>query len=104
MRSPHEIKAVIESRLRIYLSRDHTGIRRAMLQLFLKVKTLTIARICEYLNRRFTISYHSVAAMVGIIASRIGILHVNKNREGTHSVYQLKEQYADMVARIVGFA
>jgi len=102
MRSPHEIKAVIEGRLRMYLSRDHTGIRRAMLQLFLKIKSLTIAKICEYLNRRFNISYHSVAAMVGIIASRIGILHVMKNREGTHSVYQLKEQYSDLVAKIVG--
>ena len=61
-----------------------------------------ILKICEYLNRRFNISYHSVAAMVGIIASRIGILHVMKNREGTHSVYQLKEQYTDLVAKIVG--
>lgn len=104
MRSPHEIKAVIEGRLRMYLSRDQTGIRRAMLRLFLKVKSLTIARICEILNRRFSISYHSVAAMVGIIASRIGILHVKKNKEGTHSVYELKEQYADLVARIVGTA
>ncbi|MCQ8894641.1 MAG: DUF2551 domain-containing protein [Methanolinea sp.] len=102
MRSPHEIKAVIESRLRMYLSRDQTGIRRAMLRLFLKMKTLTISRICEILNRRFSISYHSVAAMVGIIASRIGILHVKKNKEGTHSIYQLKEQYVDLVARIVG--
>ncbi|OPX72990.1 MAG: hypothetical protein A4E38_00304 [Methanoregulaceae archaeon PtaB.Bin108] len=102
MRSPHEIKAVIEGRLRMYLSRDQTGVRHAMLKLFLKIKTLTIAKICELLNRRFKISYHSVAAMVGIIASRIGILHVMKNKEGTHSVYQIKEQYADLVAGIVG--
>ncbi|HOS82802.1 MAG TPA: DUF2551 domain-containing protein [Methanolinea sp.] len=102
MRSPHEIKAVIESRLKVYLSRDQTGVRRAMLKLFLRMKTLTIAKICEHLNRRFSISYHSVAAMVGIIASRIGILHVMKNKEGTHSIYQLKEQYVDLVSRIVG--
>ncbi len=101
MRSPHEIKAVIEGRLRMYLSRDQTGVRHAMLKLFLKIKTLTIAKICELLNRRFKISYHSVAAMVGIIASRIGILHVKKNKVGTHSVYQLKEQYADLLAGIV---
>jgi len=102
MRSPHEIQSVIESRLRVYLSRDQTGIRRAMLKLFLRMKTLTIARICEILNRSFSISYHSVAAMVGVVASRIGILHIKKNRQGTHSIYQLKEQYVDLVARFVG--
>lgn len=102
MRSPHEIQSVIENRLRVYLSRDQTGIRRAMLKLFLRMKTLTIARICELLNRSFSISYHSVAAMVGVVASRIGILHIKKNRQGTHSIYQLKEQYVDLVARFVG--
>jgi len=102
MRSPHEIQSVIESRLRVYLSRDQTGIRRAILKLFLRMKTLTIARICELLNRSFSISYHSVAAMVGVVASRIGILHIKKNRQGTHSIYQLKEQYVDLVARFVG--
>lgn len=102
MRSPHEIKSMIEGRLRNYLSRDRTGIRRAMLQIFLRIRSLTIAQIFEELNKRFTISYHSVAAMVGIIASRIGILHVNRNREGTCSIYQIKEQYVDLVTRIVG--
>lgn len=101
MRSPHEIKAVIETRLRNYLSRDRTGVRRALLKLFLRLKCLTIAQIHEALARKFTISYHSVAAMVGIIASKIGILHVTKERESSYSIYSLKEQYAGMVARIV---
>ncbi len=76
MRSPAEIKTLIEARLKKYISRDRTGIRRAMLQLFLKIRTLTIAQIFEELNKTFVISYHSVAAMVGIIASRIGILQL----------------------------
>jgi Protein of unknown function (DUF2551) len=101
MRSPHEIKEVIESRLKKYLSRDRTGVRHALLQLFLRLKSLTIAEIFEVIARKFCISYHSIAAMVGIIASRIGILHVTKNREGPCSVYSLKEEYAGMVARIV---
>ena len=104
MRSPQEIRTVVENRLRNYISRDRTGIRRALLQLFLRLKSLTIAEIFEALNRKFTISYHSVAAMVGIIASKIGILHVSKNRENPCSVYSLKEQYAETVARIVGTA
>ena len=101
MRSPAEIKSLIEARLKTYLSRDTTGIRREMLKLFLRIKSLTIAEIFSVLNKRFTISYHSVAAMVGIIASRIGILHVSRNKENTCTVYQLKERYTDIVMRIV---
>jgi hypothetical protein len=101
MRSGAEIRTTIESRLNNYLSRDKTGIRREMLKLFLKIRSLTIAQIFEELNKRFVISYHSVAAMVGIVASRIGILHVNRSSDNSHSVYRLKEQYADLVCRIV---
>jgi hypothetical protein len=101
MRSPAEIKSLIEARLKTYLSRDTTGIRREMLKLFLKINSLTIAEIFSILNKHFTISYHSVAAMVGIIASRIGILHVNRSKDSTCTVYELKEQYVDIVRRIV---
>jgi hypothetical protein len=38
--------------------------------------------------------------MVGIIASRIGILKVNRNIGGI-STYELKEKYAAMVVRLV---
>jgi hypothetical protein len=102
MRSPQEIRTIIERRLKNYLSRDRTGIRRALLNLFLAVKSLTIAQIFEFLNRQFSISYHSVAAMVGIIASKIGILHVTRDKEGTCSVYSLKAKYVETVERIVG--
>jgi len=50
MRSPQEIKSVVEARLKKYISRDRTGIRRAMLKLFLRLKSLTIAQIFEELN------------------------------------------------------
>ena len=101
MRSPHEIKGVIEIRLKNYLSRDRTGVRRELLQLFIRVKYLTISEIFAILARKFSISYHSIAAMVGLIASKIGILHITKSREGSCSVYSLKVQYAKMVERIV---
>jgi hypothetical protein len=102
MRSPQEIRTIIEKRLKNYLSRDRTGIRRALLNLFLRMKSLTIAQIFAILNRQFAISYHSVAAMVGIIASKIGILHVTKDKKGACSVYSLKVQYIETVERIVG--
>jgi len=102
MRATAEIKKVIETRLKNYVSRDKTGIRREMLKLFLKLRSITIPRMFEYLNQKFSISYHSVAAMVGIVASRLGILHVNRAKDGSTSVYELKEQYFDLVTRIIG--
>jgi Protein of unknown function (DUF2551) len=102
MRAKAEIQKVIETRLKNYISRDRTGIRREMLRLFLKIKSLTIPQVFAYLQEKFSISYHSVAAMVGIIASRLGILHVSRTKEGTTSIYELKDKYADIVVRIIG--
>ncbi len=102
MRSPYELKGEIEARLKGYLSRDRDGIRHELLSLFVKVKSLTIPQIYGKLQEQFSISYHSVASMVGIIASRIGILHVRRNADGTNTIYELKDQYVDVVARILG--
>ena len=102
MRASAEIRKIIEARLKSYVSRDRTGIRREMLRLFLRIRSLTIQQIFEALNERFTISYHSVAAMVGIIASRIGILRVSRSSDGTYSVYHLKDKYQEAVMRAVG--
>jgi hypothetical protein len=39
--------------------------------------------------------------MVGIVASRLGILRVSRNKDGTTSTYEVREQYLDMVTRII---
>ncbi len=101
MRSPQEIKRVIEARLRSYLSRDRTGIRRELLRLFVRVKSMTIAELVAELQKQFAVTFHAIASMVGIIASRIGILHTIRNADGVSS-YELKEKYVDIVVRIVG--
>jgi transposase len=103
MRSPHEIKRVIEGRLRAYLSRDRTGLRREVLMLFVKTKAITIAEMVAILQKQFSVTYHAIASMVGIIASRIGILRATRNPDGVNS-YELKEKYVDIVTRIVGAA
>jgi len=102
MRAKAEIQKVIETRLKNYISRDRNGIRREMLRLFLKIKSFTIPQVFQYLQKKFSITYHSVAAMVGIIASRLGILHVGRTKDGITSVYELKEKYEDIVLRIIG--
>lgn len=100
MRSPSEIKRVIEGRLRSYLSRDKTGIRREVLMLFVKTQSITIAELVAELQKRFKVTFHAIASMVGIIASRIGILRATRNADGVNS-YELKEKYVDTVAGIV---
>jgi hypothetical protein len=101
MRSPSEIKRLVEGRLRSYLSRDRTGIRREVLRLFVKLKSVTIAELVAELQSQFAITFHAIASMVGIIASRIGILRAQRNSDGIHN-YELKEKYLDIVIRIVG--
>ena len=101
MRSPTEIRRVIEGRLRSYLSRDRTGIRREVLRLFVKTKSITIAEIVLELQKQFVVTFHAIASMIGIIASRIGILRSTRNADGVNR-YELKEKYFDVVIRIVG--
>lgn len=101
MRSPVDFKSQIYRRLKEYLSRDTTGIRRALLALFIRLKTWTIPQIFEQLKQHFTISYHSLASMVGIIASRIGILRVKKTMDSNNTLYELKEQYVGLVSDLI---
>lgn len=102
MSARRDLKKEIESRLKAYLSRDKTGIRREVLKIFVKLKSLTIAEICKKLRKRYDITYHSIASMVGTIASKIGILHVKRSSGDTISHYELKEQYTDIVVNLIG--
>jgi hypothetical protein len=94
-------KAVIEERLRYYLSRDRTGIRREILRLFVKNRSLTIAELVTDLRSQFAVTFQAIASMVGIIASRIGILRAIRNSDHVHN-YELREKYFGIVVRIVG--
>ncbi|MBN1194380.1 MAG: DUF2551 domain-containing protein [Methanomicrobiaceae archaeon] len=102
MRSPADLRKEIESRLRSYLSRDKTGIRHEILNIFVKIKSLTIADVHDFLQQRFEITYQSVASMVGIIASKIGILRVIRTTDTTNTTYELRDQYRDLVVRVIG--
>ncbi len=94
-------KGVVEGRLRSYLSRDRTGIRREVLRLFVHNRSLTIAELVEKLKKQFTVTFQAIASMVGTIASRIGILYATRNSDGVHN-YELKEKYFGIVVGIVG--
>lgn len=101
MRAPADIKKKVYNRIKEYLSRDRTGLRRALLNLFLEVKSLTIPQIFESLRSHFSITYHSIASMVGVIASRLGILRVKRSADVKNTVYELREKYVDLVKGLV---
>lgn len=61
---------------------------------------MTIPFVYQELRGGFPASYHSVASMVGTLASRIGILRVTRSGAAT-SVYELREQYLDLVTRVM---
>lgn len=101
MRSQFEIEGMIEGRLKSYLNRDKTGLRREILRLFLRIRQVKITDIMERLKSQYSVSFHTIASMVGIIASRIGILKVSRGAGGI-TTYELKEKYSSMVVRLVG--
>ncbi len=101
MITPLDLKKEIESRLRSYLSRDKSGIRKALLNIIVNVRSVTVPQIHEKLSKTFSVSYHSVASMIGTIASKFGILSTKKEKDGDIGTYELKPQYAELVARVV---
>lgn len=95
-----DLKKEIEARLTAYLSRDKSGIRATLLKLLVKLKSFTVNMVHEKLSEKFQVSVHSVASMIGTIASKFGILSVRRTKDGDLGVYELKPQYYEMVSRI----
>ncbi|KAF1076942.1 DUF2551 domain-containing protein [Methanogenium sp. MK-MG] len=101
MRSAADLKHEIERRLKGYLKRDTSGIRHELLSLFIKSRSVTIPEAFEQLKTKFTVSLQSVASMIGTVASRIGILSVQKINDNSTSVYTLRDKYTDMVSTLI---
>ena len=96
-----DLKAEIEKRLQNYLSRDKSGIRKALLALLLKMKSVTVTQVHSLLSSRFAVSMRSVASMLGTMAAKLGILSVKREKDGDAGVYELKPQYASMIEHLV---
>ena len=89
----------IEERVRKYLERDKDGIRKELLRVFLEGRKFTTDEIHKRLvEKGYNINVKGVSAMVGLISSRLGIL---KTELGEKNRYHLKEEYADIVKRIL---
>ena len=96
-----DLKAEIEKRVQNYLSRDASGIRRELLALLLKVKTVTVNQVYAFLSEKFAVSLHSVASMLGTMASKLGILSIRRERDGDAGIYELRPQYISLVERLL---
>jgi hypothetical protein len=62
---------------------------------FSKLTADTLHRIL--VERNFAITLKQVTAMLGVIHSKLGILHAHKNSYDSKYEYSIKEKYADMV-------
>ncbi|CAJ0596548.1 unnamed protein product [Cylicocyclus nassatus] len=60
--------------------------------------SLPIEKKLEFL---YNLNPISVASMLGIIASKLGILSVRRERDGDLGIYELKPQYVSMVTRLL---
>lgn len=90
----------ITKRLYDYLATDVKGVRRIVLQAFVKMKRLTADTLHRMLiERDITITLKQVTAMLGVIHSKLGILHAHKNSYDAKYEYSIKEKYADIVER-----
>ena len=96
-----DFKAEIEKRIQNYLSRDASGIRKALLEFLLKIKTVTVNQVYIFLSEKFTVSLRSVASMLGTMSAKLGILSIRRERDGDAGVYELRPQYIGLVERLL---
>ena len=91
------IKLRIKRRVETYLELDIKGIRKFILNMLLKVKTVTVDAMYQKLNTKFKVSYSAVASTLGYIHSKLGILHAHKESYKTPIEYSLKDDYIDLI-------
>ncbi|ATZ61285.2 MAG: DUF2551 domain-containing protein [Methanosarcinales archaeon Met12] len=90
----------VKERLKNYIERDETGVRKTVLKLFLEDKTYTTEGIYNHLlEQKFNVSYRGISAMVGLMNMRLGILSIDVT--GNHNVYSLKGGYKKVVASVL---
>jgi arginine repressor len=86
----------VEDRLKNYLERDGLGVRRAVLELFLKKHIFTTEEVYQQLkDSGFEVSYRGVSAMVGLM----GIFRIDVTKN--HNVYSLKDSYKEVVQSLL---
>ena len=101
MTDPDKRSDIVEERLSSWLAGDQEGIRHAMIRILLTHNDLSIQEIYEKLSCSFSISYHSVSGMIGIVSSRIGIITGIRSETHRCRLYRLRDKHKPIVRRIV---
>ena len=90
----------VKGRLKSYLRKDETGIRKAVLNLFLKEGRYTTDVIYNFLKeKKFDITHRGVCAMVGLMNTKLGILGLELRK--SRNVYFLKENCREILKSIL---
>ena len=91
---------MVRERLIKYLSRDATGVRRKVLEIFLNGGRYTTEEIYNILKKEgFDVNYRGVSAMVGLMNTRLGILRIDVG--GEHNLYSLKETHRNVLKSVL---
>lgn len=89
----------VKERLKAYLKRDKTGMRRELLMFLLQGGKYSSSEIQDFLKSKgYEVSQKGVSAMIGFIGSRLGII---KREGGEKKRYFLKREYVQVVREIV---
>ncbi len=89
----------IEQRLRKYLERDRTGVRKELIKLLLDGRKYTTEDIHRILvEKGYQLNLRGVSAMIGLMSARLGIV---KMELGDKNKYYLKKEYEDLVRSIL---
>jgi len=89
----------IERRLRKYLERDRSGIRKCLIRILLDGGKYTTEEIHKKLRGEgYDINIKGVSAMVGLMSARLGILKIEM---GEKNKYYMKKEYRDLIERLL---
>lgn len=89
----------VEKRIKSYLEKDKSGLRRELLLILLDGKKHTSEEVFEVLKSKgFAITRKKVSAMLGVVSSKLGIV---KTELGERKKYYIKPEYAELVKEAI---
>jgi arginine repressor len=90
----------VKERLKDYLRNDETGMRKVILQLFLKEKSYTTEVVYNFLKeKKFNVTQKGVSAMVGLMNTKLGILGLDMKK--SRNMYFLKEGCREILKSVL---
>jgi len=86
-------------RLKKYLERDKTGMRREILKILLDKKEVTSEYLYAQIGGKYRKTKRSFAAILGLLVVRLGML--KRNEKSGLICYSLKQDFRDVVKEVL---